>query len=632
MNKEPVRVLIVSTTMDRGGAETLVMNVFRKLDRTRVMFDFVLHCNYRSAYEDEIESLGGIIYRLPFFRVYNEHSYRRAFREFFKAHPEYKTVHAHIDNSASVFLDEANRCGLHTIAHSHCTSNGKGPRAWIRNFYRKNLYRIAEYRFACSEDAGVWLYRNRAPFTVIRNGIDTEKFRYNDQARSEIRKELNIPENAVVLGHVGRFDPVKNHVFILQVFEELLKKHPDAYLVLAGDGPTMQGAVDAAKHAGLTDRVIFTGSRQDVYRLYSAFDVFVFPSIHEGLPLTLIEAQCSGLPCVVSSHLTDEFEITNLIKRVDLSLSPDVWAQNVESCLSAARTDNACVVAEKGYDIGFTARQLQDFYIKLDSMKRIAGVSLSFDDGRADNFEALKGICGPMHIPATVNITTGYLDGTAPLMPTSKPALSLDELKELYDDPLVEIALHGDNHDNGIEEQKKCYEKLQSRIGFSDDSHLGFASPGCGDESLFYKTDDPFVRKVIYARSGDRVLGRRFLKTLARKASRVIPSSLLYRFAFSDSLLCADDYNRRLLFSVLVLNKTAPSQVRSLVRLAVKKNRDLILCFHSIDNDSDKWSWGPEKFRNLCSFLAKLRDEGRIELYSTAQLVENRTTEITDAP
>ena len=621
MENGPVRVLIVSITMDRGGAETLVMNIYRSLDRSKVQFDFILHCNYRSAYEDEIESLGGKIYHLPDFKIYNEFSYRRNFRKFFITHPEYHVIHSHVNNTASIFLDEANKCGLHTITHSHCTSNGSGPRAWIRDFYRRNLYKIAEYRFACSEEAGKWHFRKRAPYTVIKNGIDTEKFRFNEIARYEIRKELNIPDNAPVLGHVGRFDPVKNHLFILDVFKCLCQKHPDARLVLTGDGPTQKSVEKAVEQAGMTDRVIFTGSRQDVYRLYSAFDVFIFPSIYEGLPLTLIEAQCSGLPCVISSHLTDEFEITDLIHRTDLSASPEVWVNTIEQCIGKERKDNSELIGEKGYDIRATARMLQDFYTKLHSEKRISHISLSFDDGRKDNIEAVNSICTPLLIPATINITTGYIDGSASIMPTSKPALSIEEVRELYRNPLVEIALHGDSHDNGLEEQKKCYEKLQNWLGFPNDTAMGFASPGCGDLSQFYRTDDPFIRKVIYARNGDRILNKKRLRTLARKVSRLIPSASLYAFAFSNSFLSADDYNEKMLYSVIVLNGTYLRQVKKLVLHAVRNKKDLILCFHSIDTDKDKWSWNPEKFKKLCQYLAFLRDRQPVKLCKTADMV-----------
>ena len=339
MENGPVRVLIVSTTMDRGGAETLIMNIFRALDRTKVMFDFILHCDHRSSYEDEIESLGGRIFRLPLFRVYNERSYRRAFRDFFKSHPEYRIIHSHINNSASIFLDEANKCGLHTIVHSHCTSNGTGPRAWIRDHYRKNLYRIAEYRLACSTEAGEWLFEGKAPFKVINNGINTSGFAFDAAERNAVRKELGVKEGTAIIGNV-----------------------------LIGEGP-LQGALEAKiKALSLEDSVIMPGVRSDMDRVYCAMDVFLLPSLYEGLPVTLVEAQCSGLPCVITDNITDEVVFSDSIVKKALMDSPASWAQSVEKALSGGRYEGSALVRDNGFDIEKTARELQDFYLELSKV------------------------------------------------------------------------------------------------------------------------------------------------------------------------------------------------------------------------------------------------------------------------
>lgn len=365
MENGPVRVLIVSTTMDRGGAETLIMNIFRALDRTKVMFDFILHCDHRSSYEDEIESLGGRIFRLPLFRVYNERSYRRAFRDFFKSHPEYRIIHSHINNSASVFLDEANKCGLHTIVHSHCTSNGTGPRAWIRDHYRKNLYRIAEYRLACSTEAGEWLFEGKAPFKVIKNGINTSGFAFDAAERNAVRKELGVKEGTAIIGNVGRFMTQKNQSFLLDIFNEYRKIRPDSRLLLIGEGP-LQGVLEAKiKSLSLEDSVIMPGVRSDMDRVYCAMDVFLLPSLYEGLPVTLVEAQCSGLPCVITDNITDEVVFSDRIIKKALTDSPASWAQSVEKALSGGRYEGSALVRDNGFDIEKTAGELQDFYLEL---------------------------------------------------------------------------------------------------------------------------------------------------------------------------------------------------------------------------------------------------------------------------
>ena len=365
LRMEPVRVLINNTTMDRGGAETLIMNVYREIDRTKVQFDFLLHCDYKSAYENEITSLGGLIYKLPKYRLFNEVPFRNALKKFFCSHPQYHIIHCHLMNSASIVLDEANKCGLHTIAHSHATTNGSGPQAWIRDFLHRNLYRIAEYRFACSTDAGNWLFRGKAPFTIIRNGVDTSKFIYNPELGMMTRKDLSIEPKTIVLGNVGRLSKEKNHSFLLDIFSVFHEKHPDSVLVIVGTGPLLSRLQTKAKRLNLLENIIFTGSRPDVEKMLCTMDVFVFPSLFEGLPVTLIEAQCSGLPCVISDIITTEIDATELLTRISLSDGVETWVKHIEEALSIKRESHSEDIKNYGYDIKTTARELQDFYLNL---------------------------------------------------------------------------------------------------------------------------------------------------------------------------------------------------------------------------------------------------------------------------
>lgn len=365
---EPIRVLLVSTTMDRAGAETLIMNIYKSIDRTRVQFDFILHCNYKSHYEDEIVAMGGRVFKLPPYRIINEYSFRKAYREFFKAHPEYKIIHAHIYNTASIFLDEANKCGLHTIAHSHNTSNGKGPKAWFRNYLHRNLYKIAEYRFACSEQAGKWLYKNKADFTVVRNGIDTEKFSFSEEKREIGRKALGISPEKTIVGHVGRFEVAKNHDRLIDIFSNYHKSNPDSVLVLVGSGSLENEIKTKVATLGLQDCVIFTGVRQDIDNLLCAMDVFLFPSLYEGLPVTLVEAQCTGIPCVVSDIITDEVDIAGLMKKVSLSDDNNSWTHAIEDAQKIERKDCSDIIRKAGYEIKDIANWLQNFYIETEKL------------------------------------------------------------------------------------------------------------------------------------------------------------------------------------------------------------------------------------------------------------------------
>ena len=364
------RILIVNTTMDRGGAETLIMNLYRSLDRNRFQFDFVLHCNYKSAYEDEILSLGGRIYRLPSYKFFNEHSFRKAFAGFFKCHPEYRIIHGHNINSTPIYLDVANSFGLETISHCHCSSNGSGPGAWIRDFKRRNLSKIAKYRFACSNEAGIWAYGKNTPFKVIKNGIITQRFIWDEIKRAETRASFGIGKDTVVLGNVGRLQKEKNQACAIRVFQKYHAKNPDSKLVIVGTGPLEKELKSLSRSFGLDDSVIFTGVRSDVGELLCAMDVFLFPSIFEGLPLTLVEAQCTGLPCVVSDIITDEVDVAGLTRKVPLSSSAEEWIQAIEAGIAIPREGKAETIKASGFDIAQTAAEMELFYEGLTNGKR----------------------------------------------------------------------------------------------------------------------------------------------------------------------------------------------------------------------------------------------------------------------
>ena len=363
---EPVRILIENTTMNLGGAESLIMNIYRKIDRTQLQFDFILHCKEKSAFEDEIQSLGGKIYRFPSFKIINILSYRRAFRKFFKENREYRVIHGHAMNTASIYLDEANKAGLHTIAHSHTTSNGKGPSAWIRDFFKRNLYKIAEYRFACSEEAGKWLFRDKASFKVIRNGIISEKYVFNNQSRKIIRDEFHINESATVIGNVGNLLASKNQAFLIDIFSHYLKKNSNSYLLIVGSGSLKEALEEKAGKLGIRQNVIITGARRDVNDLLNAMDFFVFPSIFEGLPVTLVEAQCNGLKCIISDNISDEVVLTDLVSKKSLEEGPEAWAENILSIPAYERKDMSDAIKNSGFDITETAKQLQEFYLGLN--------------------------------------------------------------------------------------------------------------------------------------------------------------------------------------------------------------------------------------------------------------------------
>lgn len=355
-----LKVLHVVTHMNRGGLETMIMNYYRKIDKTRIQFDFLVHREYRGDYDDEIEFLGGTIYRLsrlnPFSRVY-----RKELADFFDKHSEYQIVHVHQDCLSSIILKEANKHGVPVrVAHSHSSNQDKNLKYLIKLFYRLFIPKYATNLLACGYEAGNWMFRG-ANFQVLNNAIDAQTYSFCLEKREKIRKEFGIEKNSMVIGHVGRFSPVKNHDYLIDVFNMICKKK-DAILLLVGDGELRSQMEQKVKQLNLKNRVIFTGIRSDVTDLLQAMDVFVFPSYYEGLPVTLIEAQASGLPCIISDKIPEECKITNLIKQISLDESVDIWADEIINAVQIERLDTFEEIKNSGFDICQNTKKLEEFY------------------------------------------------------------------------------------------------------------------------------------------------------------------------------------------------------------------------------------------------------------------------------
>ncbi|MCM1115054.1 MAG: glycosyltransferase family 1 protein [Clostridium sp.] len=361
-----VRVLQVLHGMNRGGAETLVMNIYRNIDREKVQLDFIVHTNAKCDYDDEIEQLGGRIYHCPEYKIINHSSYTKWWNRFFSTHKEYKIIHSHLDSCANIHLRIAKKYGLITIAHSHSTKEGNGITAKVKTLLKKDFNSCCEYKFGCSQAANEWLYGteavNAGTCYVIQNGVDTSVFNINPVHRAKIREEFDLG-NSLVLGHIGRMDDNKNQIFIIKLLQEMLKKGIDAKLLLVGCGVNTSVLKEYTKNNKLSDKVIFTGLRSDVDKLLNAMDIFVFPSIYEGLPVTLIEAQAAGLPCIISDTITDEVCITDLVQRISLDKSPAYWAEEVLKYQHFNSYDTSEQIKAAGFDIKGTALWLQNFYL-----------------------------------------------------------------------------------------------------------------------------------------------------------------------------------------------------------------------------------------------------------------------------
>ncbi len=358
---ETIRVLQVLGRMDRGGAEAMIMNIYRNIDRQKVQFDFIVHTDAKCAFDDEINELGGEIYRVPKYKVYNHFSYKKAWKDILKRlSGTHKIIHGHVYSTASIYLKIAKKFGLYTIAHSHNTSNGAGIQAKIKDFLQRSINKCADKKFACGVDAGKWLFKND-DFEVINNAIDVAKYAYNPQTAENVRRDLNIV-NKFVVGHVGRFDYQKNHEFLIDIFYEIQKYSEDAVLILVGDGElrlSMQEKVDKLR---IADKVLFLGVRNDVSKLMQAMDIFLFPSHYEGLSVVLIEAQAAGLPIYTSSTVVRETDVTKTIRFIGFENTATYWANIILQSGNMRKVSDVRLVVESGYDIKQSAVDIQSIY------------------------------------------------------------------------------------------------------------------------------------------------------------------------------------------------------------------------------------------------------------------------------
>lgn len=362
----PLRVLHAVVNMNRGGAETLIMNLYRNIDRRRVQFDF-LTCK-EGEFDDEIRRLGGKIHRIPYVSEVGHFKYVNGLNHFFEENSQYQIIHSHMDKMSGITLRAAKQAGIPIrISHSHNTESEGGIAVRVYKWLAgKAIHSSATNFFACSEDAAKWLFANNyGSSTILKNGIDVEKFLFSLDVRKQVREELKIDENACVFGHVGRFAYQKNHSFLLDVFKELSKELNNPKLILVGDGQLRTEMENKVKTLKLDKNVIFTGVRKDIHRMLQAFDYFVFPSLHEGLPVSLIEAQGAGLPCLISDHISQEVDMgLGLVHFLPLK-DKHSWVRKVKELNEnkKSRLIEVDKIAESGYEIKSTADYIEDYYL-----------------------------------------------------------------------------------------------------------------------------------------------------------------------------------------------------------------------------------------------------------------------------
>ena len=369
--KEPTRVLQVLGTTNLGGAESRVMDLYRHMDRQRLQFDFAIHGDKPGFFDKEIEELGGTIYRLPRFKVYNLLAYRKAWKQFFKEHPGYAAVHGHMTSTAAIYLPIAKKSGTaRTIAHARSAGTDAGLKGTLTRFLRRNLWKKTDYCFACSGLAGLAVYGPKAQekglVRVIPNAITLEKYAYSPAVRERMRDQLKVTDK-LVIGHVGRFHAAKNHGFLLEVFAQIRQFRQDAVLILLGEGPGMEAAKQKAAQLGIGSDVYFLGKKENVADYYQAMDALVFPSLYEGMPGTVLEAQAAGLLCLISDTITPEAGVTGQVEYKSLNESAKDWAEKILEQIkeqNGSRKSRLDALKKAGFDVSDQAVKMMDFYEK----------------------------------------------------------------------------------------------------------------------------------------------------------------------------------------------------------------------------------------------------------------------------
>lgn len=409
-----MRVLHVLGNTNLGGAESRIMDLYRHTDRNRVQFDFLVHSGEEGFYEKEIRELGGRIFRVPRFRIYNYFSYRKALKEFFQEHHEFALVQGHMTSTAAIYLPIAKKAGVKkTAAHARSAGVDKGLKGTMTRFLRRNLADKADYLFTCSELAGISVYGEKAvregKTIFIPNAIDCAGFTFDPVKREKMREELGLAD-AFIIGHVGRFHYAKNHEYLIRVFAKLCdmsaeaggvtaepgavqkqfgekqepavsqkqpetKQSPAYHLILLGEGSLMEDTRKLAEELGVADWVHFLGNHKNIADYYQAMDYFVYPSRYEGMPGTIVEAQANGLPCLMSDTICREVIATELVETMSIEEKPKDWAEKLQQRIDALverrtntdpkqenREKYASKMAAAGFDVQAQAERMMRFY------------------------------------------------------------------------------------------------------------------------------------------------------------------------------------------------------------------------------------------------------------------------------
>jgi glycosyltransferase involved in cell wall biosynthesis len=376
---DKIKILMVLGSTNMGGAQIFILNLLKNIDLDVFQVDFAV--NFKEVgggIESEVRGMGCNIYYLPYFKVYNYFRFTKAWSNFLNEH-HYDIVHGHSTNSASVYLRIAKEMGCKTIAHCHSAGFRGGPlQKAMKTIFIKRIGEAADYWFACSSKAAEHLfgnnYREYHNYYDIPNAINSEKYLYSDSVALKIRESIGVKEDEFLCGHVGSFSSPKNHRFLLDIFNEVLKLNPKAKLVCCGVGELLESVRSYAKELGISKKVIFPGVVHNCNEYMMAMDVFIFPSLFEGFPISVIEAEATGLPVVMSDVITNEVNVTDRIARLSLNDSAGKWAKTVLECNSQNRQECNRIICDSKYNMRTSAKLIESLYIRMVESQRISEV------------------------------------------------------------------------------------------------------------------------------------------------------------------------------------------------------------------------------------------------------------------
>lgn len=367
-----LKILIVGMMDVKGGIEQFVIQLFRRLDKSEIHCDFLCYCR-KCAYEEELLAAGSSVYHVTR-RGENPLRCRRELKAFFRTHGEYDYIWIHTSSASNcmghIYARKYTKAKI--ISHSHGThfDSRRGLihalHVFLHRSHQKRFLACTDFCFACSRAAGEWLFGTDCPVTVVKNGVDTERFRFDSAERARVRETFALGTHKVI-GHAGRFCAAKNHAFLLEIFAEVSRISEDYRLFLAGEGELLETAKQKAAELGIADKVIFAGYRDDLHCIFQAFDVLLLPSLYEGFPIVAVEAQTCGLPCLLADTITKEVSVTDLVAYRSLTEPAQRWAEEV-CALAEGHTNNdraryCKIIAENGYDINETVREVERFLV-----------------------------------------------------------------------------------------------------------------------------------------------------------------------------------------------------------------------------------------------------------------------------